>query len=77
MEKIISGQCRCAGNTFSGFTNDDQVLAKLKSILFPHALAAEIKPRADKVEGLKKQILEKGSCQIATYEILPSKWIVE
>ena len=39
--------------------NDDQVLEKLKSVLYPHALAEQLESLIDNIDGLKRQITKK------------------
>ena len=39
--------------------NDDQVLEKLKSVLYPHALAEQLKTLIDNIDRLKRQITKK------------------
>ena len=39
--------------------NNDQVLEKLKSVIYHHALAEQIKSLIDNIDGLKQQITKK------------------
>ena len=39
--------------------NDDQVLDKLKSVLYPHAQAEQLKSLIENIDGLKRQITKK------------------
>ena len=39
--------------------NDDQVLDKLKSVLYPHELAEQLKSLIQNIEGLKRQLTKK------------------
>ena len=39
--------------------NDDQVLEKLKRVLYPHALADQLKSLIDNIDGLKRHITKK------------------